>query len=208
MGISVFLKGIVVGLIVAVPVGPIGVLCLCRTLTEGRVYGIISGLGAATADAVYGFVAVLGVSYVSQILTHEQIWFGLLGGLVLGVLGMRIFFTVPVPEPRGTVRKNSLLRAYFSALFLTFTNPMTILSFAGIFAALGVVDVRGHYLGEGELILGVFTGSALWWVVLGGGFKIFGLRLDPPKIQWVYRISGSFIGGLGLLLLLNLVKII
>lgn len=197
-------RGLVIGLSIAAPVGPIGVLCIRRTLAEGRRIGLISGLGAATADAIYGGVAGFGLTFVSNFLAGQQDWLRTLGGLFLCYLGIRIFLA----EPSGQTalgRRNGLFGAYASTFLLTLTNPMTILSFAAIFAGLGLVSAGGDYGSAGVLVLGVFLGSALWWVMLSGGVSLLRSRLRSGTLRWVNRVSGTIILGFGLLAILALI---
>ena len=196
MDITFLLRGLAIGFSIAAPVGPIGVLCIRRTLAEGRAWGLVSGLGAATADAIYGCVAGLGLTFVSNFLVNQQIWMRLMGGLFLCYLGLKILLAKP-SEKAATAKGNSLAGAFISTLFLTLTNPMTIISFAAIFAGLGLADVGGNYASAGILILGVFMGSALWWVVLSGGAAVFREKFNARGLGWVNKISGMIITGFG-----------
>ena len=201
MDISFFLKGLAIGFSIAAPVGPIGVLCIRRTLAEGRAAGLVSGLGAATADAVYGCVAGFGLTFISNTLIGQQLWFRLIGGVFLCYLGLKTLLARPVEEavPAGS---NSLIGAYASTFFLTLTNPMTIISFAAIFAGLG--GASGNYVSAAVLVLGVFIGSALWWLTLSTGISTFRTKFTPDGLRWVNRISGLVIAAFGLLALLGL----
>ena len=203
MPISFFFKGFIIGFSIAAPVGPIGVLCIRRTLAEGRASGLISGLGAATADALYGCIAGFGLTFLSNLLIQHQVWIRVIGGLFLCTLGLRTFAAGPAKES-ASVKGGGLAGSYGSTFFLTLTNPMTILSFAAIFAGLGLGSIGGDYLSSGVLVLGVFTGSALWWLILSGLVGMFGKMLSPKGMRWVNRISGIIILGFGLLALLTL----
>jgi threonine/homoserine/homoserine lactone efflux protein len=202
MNVTFLLRGFVIGFLIAVPVGPIGLLCFRRTLAEGRASGLISGLGAATADAIYGCVAGFGVTFISDFLVSQRAWLRLVGGLFLCYLGLKTLFAKPGEQTTVADRKG-LLRAYASTFFLTLANPMTILSFAAIFAGLGLADVRGNYASAGVLVLGVFAGSALWWVVLSGGVDILRERTNPVRSGWINRVCGAIITALGLFVLLR-----
>jgi len=136
MDFNLLLQGLTVGFSIAAPVGPIGVLRIWRTLTRGRVYGLISGLGAATADAVHGSFAGFGLTLISDFLTSQQIWFRLVGGVFLCLLALKTFLSDPAKHV-ASVKRNGFLGAYASTFLLTAANPMTILSFAAIFARLG-----------------------------------------------------------------------
>ena len=198
-----FLRGLIIGFSIAAPVGPIGVLCIRRTLAVGRASGLISGLGAATADAIYGSIAGFGLTFISTILIRQQLWLHLIGGLFLCFLGLKIFFTSPAKQ-EASVKGNSLFSAYASTFFLTLTNPMTILSFAGIFAGLGVGSTDGNYVSAGFLVLGVFIGSALWWLILSSIVGMISKKVEPRRLRWINRISGVIITIFGLFALMSL----
>jgi threonine/homoserine/homoserine lactone efflux protein len=203
MDISFLLRGLVIGFSIAAPVGPIGVLCIRRTLAAGRAAGLVSGLGAATADAIYGCIAGFGLTFISSVLIRQQGWLRLIGGGFLCYLGLKTFLARPA-EQAALAEGNGLVGAYASTFFLTLTNPMTILSFAAIFAGLGVASASRDYVSAGMLVLGVFIGSALWWLILSGGVSVFQAKFSPRVLRWVNRISGLMITGFGLFALLSL----
>lgn len=203
MNIGFLLRGLLIGLSIAAPVGPIGVLCIRRTLAGGRVYGLVSGLGAATADAFYGSVAGFGLTFLSSFLIEQRFWLRLIGGLFLCYLGVRTLLAQPA-ERAAAAKGNGLAGAYASTLLLTLTNPTTILSFAAIFAGLGLASVSGSYLSSGLLVLGVFLGSALWWFLLSGGVSLFREKLGTRQLRWVNRLSGLTILAFGVLALASL----
>lgn len=198
------LKGLLIGFSIAAPVGPIGVLCIRRTLTQGRWAGLLSGLGAATADAVYGSIVGFGLTVISNLLLSQQFWFSLLGGIFLCYLGGRTFAAQPAKKAAQTNR-SGFMGAYASTFLLTLTNPATILSFAAIFAGLGVASA-GNPLSAAILVLGVFLGSGLWWLVLSAGVSLFRTKFTPERLHWVNRISGVIIAGFGLAVLLSLLS--
>jgi threonine/homoserine/homoserine lactone efflux protein len=197
LDISFFFKGLLIGFSIAAPVGPIGILCIKRTITSGRLAGLVSGLGAATADAVYGFIAAFGLTFISSFLIDQQSWLRLLGGAFLCYLGVKTLITIPT-ESSSPSNEISLLNAYGSTFFLTLTNPLTILSFAAIFAGLGLLNVHGNYLSAAIIVLGVFIGSACWWFLLSSGISIFRTRFTSTGLLWVNRISGLIILGFGI----------
>ena len=203
MPIGFFLRGLIIGFSIAAPVGPIGVLCIRRTLAEGRISGLVSGLGAATADAIYGSVAGFGLTFISNILIGQQLWIRLIGGLFLCTLGLKTFFAHPAKQG-APIEGRGLTAAYASTFVLTLTNPLTILSFAAIFAGLGMASAEGNYLSAGVLVLGVFMGSALWWLMLSCGVGLFRERLSTTGLRWANRISGAIILGFGVMALLSL----
>ena len=203
MDINFFLRGMIIGFSIAAPVGPIGVLCIRRTLAEGPTSGLISGLGAATADAIYGFIAGFGLTFISNLLISQQIWLRLLGGGFLCYLGTKTFFTNPLKQS-SSLKGRGLISAYISTFFLTLTNPMTILSFMAIFAGLGVGSMSKGYFPAGLLVAGVFIGSALWWLFLSNGVGLFGKKFNLAGLRWTNRISGIIITAFGIWALLSL----
>jgi len=195
MHLVFLLKGIAIGFSIAAPVGPIGLLCIRRSLAGGQWVGLATGLGAATADAAYGLVAAFGLTAVSDFLVGQRFWLGLLGGAFLCYLGARTFAQKP-PEQAAEARGDSLLAAYASTFLLTLTNPMTILSFVAVFAGFGLWS-SPDYLAATTLVIGVFAGSALWWLLLSGGVGLFRSRIGPAWMQAVNRLSGAVIFGFG-----------
>ncbi len=202
---GVLIRGVVVGASIAAPVGPIGVLCIRRTLAGGRAAGFASGLGAARADAAYGAIAAGGLISVAAFLIGHQIWLRLVGGAFLCLLGYRIFTQKPTDRAVGDLELR-VLGAYTSTLVLTITNPMTILSFAAVFAGLGLGNAQGGYAAAGVLVVGVFLGSALWWAVLSNLTSILRSRLDVKGFRWVNRISGGIICAYGLTAVASVVR--
>jgi len=203
MDIDFLVKGGVIGFSIAAPVGPIGVLCIRRTLAEGRASGFVSGLGAASADAVYGCIAGFGLTFISSLLVGQQAWLRLVGGVFLFYFGIRTFLALPAQQA-ASFKGRGFFKAYASIFFLTLTNPMTILSFAAIFAGLGLANSRGNYISAGLLVLGVFIGSALWWLLLSGGVGAYRNKFPASGLVWVNRISGVIIVGFGLFALVGL----
>jgi len=193
---SFMLKGLAIGFSIAAPVGPIGILCIRRTLAEGHRAGLATGLGAATADAVYGCVAAFGLTAVSSVLVDQRFWLGLLGGGFLCYLGASTFRSSPA-EQSAMAGSKGLVSAYFSTFLLTLTNPMTILSFAAVFAGLGL-RASTDYRAAGALVAGVFVGSALWWLLLSNGAALLRSRVNSTWMRAVNRVSGGIIFGFGL----------
>jgi threonine/homoserine/homoserine lactone efflux protein len=199
-----FLRGLLIGFSIAAPVGPIGVLCIRRTLASGIIFGLLSGLGAATADAIYGCIAAFGLTFISEFLLDQQLWLRLIGGMFLGYLGLKTFLSKPKNMPAQPDNR-SLLKAYASTFFLTLTNPLTILSFLAIFAGLGLAGSDGSYLSAAITVLGVFIGSCCWWIILSVGVNAFRGRFTPTGMIWVNRISGLIILGFGIAALYSVI---
>ena len=203
MDIGFLLRGVIIGFSIAAPVGPIGVLCIRRTLAEGHASGLISGLGAATADAIYGCIAGFGLTLISSFLISQQVWLRLVGGSFLCFLGFRTFLSKPAEQAASTKGKG-LVGSYVSTFFLTITNPVTILSFAAIFAGLGIGGASVNHVSAALLVLGVFIGSALWWFILSGVANVFRAEFSRDKLKWINRVSGIIITTFGVIALLSL----
>lgn len=192
------MQGIVIGFSIAAPVGPIGLLCIQRTLDKGRTSGFVSGVGAASADAVYGTIAGFGLIAISSVLINHQPQIRLLGGTFLLYLGVRTFRSEPAEQAADVESRGGLLGDYGSTFLLTLTNPVTILAFGGIFTSLGV-GVGTDDGAAAVLVIGVFTGSALWWLVLSGGVSLFATRITPTWMRRISQLAGMIIAGIGLL---------
>jgi len=197
------LKGILLGFSIAAPVGPIGVLCIRRTLANGIKNGFLSGLGAATADAIYGLLALLGISVVYIFLLEYQSYLHMIGGIFLLYLGYTTFKARPA-EVSANASEEELLGAYGSTLLLTITNPMTIMSFAAIFAGLGVGAANESYLSSLFLVLGVFIGSMLWWLFLSGMVNMLRHKFDQKRLKLVNQLSGLVITIFGICSLISI----
>lgn len=196
-----FAKGAAVGFAIAAPVGPVGVLCVRRTLMFGRLSGLISGFGAAVADGVYGFVAAFGLTLISTWLLDHRVVIQLLGGSFLLFLSYRIF--VMGQGERGSVaaatdNNSSAWHSFGSTFALTLTNPITILAFLGIFTAVGIAEVSHNRWLAASLVGGVFAGSMLWWLFLAAGAGFFRRHLQAGGLRWVNRVSGGLILAFGL----------
>ncbi len=196
----IFWKGLLIGFSIAVPVGPIGLLCIRRTLEKGMVWGLISGLGAASADAVYGCIAGFGLTLISQFLLHHQTELRLIGGVFLIYSGCKIIVTRPTegdPKPSlGTIPRSyiqGLAVAYLSMFLLTLTNPLTIFAYLATFAGLGITITRSNGLTAIVLVTGVFLGSTLWWVILSSSVVTLQARFNMYSLKWINRVSGLMI---------------
>lgn len=192
MDISLFGRGLILGFTIAAAVGPISLLTIRRTLAHGRAYGLASGLGVALADATYGAIAAFGLTAVTALLVGGRAVLGLAGGAFLLVLAWRTMASRPGAIAVAGERPG-LAGAFLSIFGLTMTNPMTILSFAALFAALGVG--AGGGLAAVTVVAGVFCGSAAWWVVLTSAVSVLRSRITPAALTWVNRVSGLVLLG-------------
>lgn len=154
-------------------------------------------MGAATADAFYGGIAAFGLTIIANFLIQHQIWLRLVGGAFLLYLGIKTMLSQPI-DPSAQMSQNNLVGAYGSTFILTLTNPLTILSFAAIFAGFGLADTSGGYATAALTVLGVFLGSASWWLILSGVTGLLRNRVSRSFLQWVNRISGLIIFGFGI----------
>jgi len=189
-------RGAVLGFSIAAPVGPIGVLCIRRTLADGRAAGLATGLGAAAADGLYGAVAALGLTWVTSLLVGQQTWIRVIGGGFLLFLGLRTLRARP-SDREAQAKGRGLGGAFFSTFALTLTNPMTILSFVAVFAGLGLAAGASSSLGAVLLVSGVIAGSAAWWLVLSSIVHAVRGRFDERAMTWVNRFSGAVLVGFG-----------
>ncbi|MCA0352570.1 MAG: LysE family transporter [Chloroflexi bacterium] len=195
------LKGLILGFSIAAPVGPIGVLCIRRSLIHGRLAGFLSGLGAATADGLYGMLAAFGLAAALNKLDQDSGWLlglRIISGLFLGYLAIKTILSRPATEA-ANAKADNLWAMYASTLFLTLTNPLTILSFATVFAGLGITAYGWDSV---WLVVGVTTGSALWWLLLSGSVSLLRERVQAYSV-WINRISGLIILGFALAVLLG-----
>ena len=196
---SILLRGFVLGFVIAASPGPIFFLCLRRTLARGWLTGLVSGFGVATADAFYAGLAAFGIGAVTSLLAGERRWLALLGGVVLVLLGLRSVLERPkTVEPRPASNGTGWAWAYMSTLGLTIANPSTIISFAALVATLGIGTGAG-LAPPALLVLGVFAGSATWWLVLAGIGAGMRARLGPGVVRGISTFSGLAIAGLGML---------
>ncbi|QDR79437.1 2A76: homoserine/Threonine efflux protein [Sporomusa termitida] len=178
-----------------------GLLCIRRTLAQGLLSGCFSGLGTATADALYGCIAAFSLTAIATLVLEQQFYLRLFGGVFLLYLGYTAFTAAP-GEPTAKPGDKRLLTTYISAFFLTLTNPLTIMSFAAVFAGLGLGEAGGNYQAAGVLVLGVFIGSMLWWLALSSLVVLLRSRFDHKRLAWINRLAGIIIAGFGLVSLI------
>lgn len=183
------MKTIILGFCIAAPVGPIGVICVRNTLNNGYKSGLVTGLGAATADAVFASIVAFGLLIIGNTLTHHRTIIQLFGVILLCYLGIRIYFS---KHESINNKREPFTKTFLITFFLTLTNPMTILSFLAIYSSLGFIDYNTTALLSFIFVLGVFIGSNLWWLILSTGLSLFRLKVYK-KIVWVNRLSGVII---------------
>jgi threonine/homoserine/homoserine lactone efflux protein len=201
MDANLLLKGFTVGLVVAVPVGPVGLLCTQRTLVRGRIHGLVSGLGAATADVIYASVAALGFTMVSDFLIAQRLLFRLLTGIFLCLLGVRAFL-VKQPLKARPSEKLRHLSNYSSTLLITLAHPITILVPVAMFAGLGVAVSGAHCISVVLLAGGVFLGSMFWCVLLSILVGMFHRRITERTALLLARIFGGILTAIGIVIII------
>jgi threonine/homoserine/homoserine lactone efflux protein len=194
--IELLIGGIIIGLMIAMPVGPVNILCIRRTIGAGWRSGVISGVGAAAADMLYGGIAGFSITLVIQFLVREQFWIRLFGGILLVVIGIFYFFKRPVALDARLQDRGSAYSDIRSAFLLTLTNPTTVLSFVALLAALGMGAQR-HWWLTVFLVGGIFCGSMMWWIVLSVIVNHFRDRFNDRLLRLMNRFAGVAIGGFG-----------
>lgn len=205
MDFRFLVRGLIIGFSVAAVVGPISMLCIQRTLHKGFRYGLVTGLGAATADGIYGGIAAFGLTIISSFLVSQQTWIRLLGGAFLVYLGIRAICTRPA-EQAAQASGGTFPGIYLSTLLLTLTNPLTIISFAAVFAGLGV-GTTGRGSATAALITsGVFLGSCAWWLLLSGSLSLLRARIEPGWLLWINRGVGLALTIFGVVAIVSAIR--
>lgn len=202
----IIINGFIFGLVLAAPVGPVGVLCVQRTLSEGRMHGLLSGLGAAVGDAIYGAIAAFGVSAVQLWISDHQVSLRTIGGILLLLLAAKTLILRSNRKNQKNVGKlhtENLLQDFVSTFLLAITNPITILTFAGLFVTLGSTDVGDSINNAALLVFGVFIGSALWWFALAFTANLARPYIDGGYQKWVSRISAAILISFGVYALIT-----
>jgi threonine/homoserine/homoserine lactone efflux protein len=204
MGIELFWKGIIIGLMVSIPLGPIGVLCIQRTLNKGRKSGFISGLGAGAADTLFALAAGLGISMIISFLKAHHVYFQILGGSIVIYLGIHIFYTNPLRQLRlQRMNQSKLSQDFLSVFFLMVSNPMAIFFFLAMFAGVNLASGPINIFLVGLVVAGVFLGSTSWWFILTTFVNIFRHRFRLKSIWWMNKVAGVVIFFLGIAAILS-----
>lgn len=191
-----FLKGLAIGAIIAMPFGAVGMLCLGRAITQGLRVGLLSGMGAAAADAFYGAVAAFGLTFISNFLAEHAKILQIGGGLFLIGMGLRLALSQAAPKPLDAPKRH-YAGAFVSIFLLALTNPMTMVGFLAIFAGFGLGQVETHTAEAVSVVVGVFCGSMVWWVAIAFGGKLLRYRL-LAHMRTIKRASGWLIAAFGL----------
>jgi threonine/homoserine/homoserine lactone efflux protein len=202
---SIFIQGMIIGLTLAVPVGPIALMCIQRAVADGRLHGIVSGIGVATADSFYAGVTFFGLTAISGLIIAHQISLRLAAGVVLILVGIRIILTIPAPLTVKTEHE-TYVKDYLSMVAIAIANPLTLIFFVAILPGFGVVFYENSVLSASEFVGGVFFGSTLWWIILCGSIGSVRSRISADHLKLINRVSGVLIVcfGVGMLILLAL----
>jgi threonine/homoserine/homoserine lactone efflux protein len=205
MGIELFWKGIIVGLMVSIPLGPIGVLCVQRTLNKGHRSGFISGLGAASADMIFAMIAGLGMTFIIRFIKEQHVYFQIIGGIIVIILGIHIFYTNPVRQLRlQRMNRNKLSQDFLSVFLLTITNPMAIFFFLAMFAGINITSGPMSIVHLITMVSGVFAGGASWWFLLSAFVNYWRDRFRLKSIWWMNKVAGVIIFVLGIAAILSI----
>ena len=194
MDLELPFRGLLTGLIIAAPVGPVNVLCIQRTLGKGWKSGLVSGFGAAAADTIYGSIAAFSITLVIDFLLREQYWIRVLGGALLILIGA--LYSFRKPRPLHESKDEASNSDFVSTFFLTATNPTTVLSFLAVLAILGMKEERAVWMTV-LLIGGIFCGSMLWWLILTGSVSALRSRINDRTMVWMNRVASFAIAGFG-----------
>ena len=191
MELQFLIKGIIVGLVVSTPLGPMGILCVQRTLNKGKSSGFSSGMGIATADAIFALIAGLGISFIIHFLSEQQLIIKIIGGLVIAFIGFKIFITNPVKQLKKHRREGkTLFEDFISILFMALSNPFTVFLYIAIFAGLNLHDVSSGYSSALLVVAGVFVGASISWLAISTVVNHFRAKIRLRRLMWINRIAG------------------
>lgn len=201
--LNLLIKGLIIGVSVSIPMGPIGIICVQRTLHKGQLSGFISGLGAAIADSFFALVAGLGLGFLASFFQEQRLWLMLIGGSILIFLGLKLFLSNLVESVRHPKRnKSGLVGDFISVFFLTLSNPLTIIFFGAIFAGWNILE-SGTVWHALWAILGIFLGAMLWWGMLTTLVHAFRDKFSLRRLILLNKIAGLIIAGFGAFALLS-----
>lgn len=196
-----FVKGFIVGMGASIPLGPMGVMCVQKTLSKGRNSGFISGLGASITDTIFAAIAILGLAYIQTFISEYERSVLLFGGLIVGLIGLKIYTTNPVKQIKQA-RNGSKRHAedLFAAIFMTISNPGAVFLILGMFAFVGLeINAESANRMITATLGGVFTGAATWWFILSTSINIFRKKFRLKQLLMINRVSGIIIIVIGLI---------
>jgi len=200
MELNLLIRGLIIGLVISIPIGPLGILCIQRTINKGRISGFLSGMGIAIADTIFALIAGLGISFIINLLKEQQLNLQILGGIVIISIGIKIFFANPIKQFRmRRKQKGNLFEDFFSVLLLALSNPITALVFVSLFAGLNIFGDPENHFNAITVIGGIFIGTTFSWFILSTVINMFRSRFRLRRLFWLNRITGSAIFLIGLL---------
>ncbi|MBP8851143.1 MAG: LysE family transporter [Breznakibacter sp.] len=198
MQLKIFIEGILIGILASIPLGPIGVLCVQRTLSRGRMSGFVSGMGAALSDLVYAAFAVFSLSLVVGFVEDKILYIQILGVIIMVFMGLRIYFSNPAVQLRKqNNQKTKLLQDFISTFLYTIANPLVVFFFVTLFAAFNVVESTHTFLNQIIVIVGVYIGACSWWFILTSVVNLFRSKINLRRLYLINRIAGATIVVLG-----------
>ena len=208
MGIELLIQGIILGFSASVPLGPMGLICIQKTLNRGRFAGMVSGAGAASADTFYAIIAAFGISFITDFIHQEQFILRIIGSIILLLLGYKIFVTNPAIQLRKQSRKkDNLIADFISIFFLTLSNPITVFFFGAVFASTGIMKTENTFLELSQLVAGVFLGGMLWWFILTTVVNVFRSKFRLKRLWWINKITGALIAIFGIVAIVGTIYI-
>ncbi len=194
MFLTLFIQGILIGFLVSIPLGPIGVLVIQRTVNKSRIAGLLSGMGAALSDTLYAIIAGFSLTFVIDFIHVNEILFQSIGALIVLGLGINIFFKNPVSDlRRNKLRGNTHFQDIISSFLITFSNPLTVFVFLAVFTSSGVANSLEKPFYAFFVILGVFTGAFIWWFSLSGIVSLFRHKINLRVLWWINKTAGVLI---------------
>jgi threonine/homoserine/homoserine lactone efflux protein len=206
MPIILLIKGILIGLMVSVPVGPVGVMCIQRTMNRGLKAGVVSGLGAASADTFYAVISSCGIGFIFTFIQKQIFWIQFLGAIILILIAIKIFYTNPAVEIRNSKNKKvKPMEEFISIFFITLSNPTVFFVFIALLASLKVFSGKINYLSGLFVISGVFAGAMLWWYLLSSIVNKFRNKIKLKQIWWLNKIMAVVVFIFGMIVLVNVV---
>lgn len=203
--LQILIKGFLVGIGASIPLGPIAILCVQKTLSKGRGAGFITGLGAATSDTLYAALSLLGLAFMQNLITENKTWVMLIGGTIIIAIGVKVFLSNPIKNIQHKEVSTKHFADFFESFFMTVSNPGAVFLILGLLTAVGI-DTTGHSatdLAVPTILWGVFMGATLWWFILSGTINRFRRKFRIKQLITFNKISGVIIGVLGLITLFD-----
>ena len=194
-------QGFIVGIGASIPLGPLGILCVQKTLSKGRNSGLITGLGSAASDTFYAGISLLGLAFIQNLIKEQKDWIMLIGGIIIVLIGIKIYLTNPLKQVKQNNGNKKRLEDFFEAFFMTITNPGAIFLIIGLFAVVGI-DVTSGETSKFKIfsiLWGVFGGATFWWFILSTTINVFRKKFRLKQLIMVNKVSGIIIAVLGII---------